>query len=117
MKHLLLFCAGLCFSVFAHTQTARYDHSNVKAAGVPNPDKLKVTLSIDKLLIVYKNQEIPAASIQVLDSLLKKIPIRENLSIEFESTDAAPEKIRAVNEVLKQCQCPTIKKSRRFNKQ
>lgn len=104
MKYLVLFCAGLCLSALAHAQTPRFDHNN-KTSNLNPPDKLKVTLSKDSLFIIYKNQEIPAASIQVLDSLLKKVPIGEKLTVEFESINAEPEKNRSINEVLKQCHC------------
>ena len=104
MKYLILFCAGIFITVFAHAQTPRFDYTN-KTSNLTPPDKLKVTLSKDSMFIVYKNQEIPAASMQVLDSLLKKIPVGEHLTVEFESINAEPEKKRSVNAVLKQCGC------------
>jgi hypothetical protein len=104
MKYLILFCAGFFLTVFAYAQTPRFDHTN-KTSNLTPPDKLKVTLSKDSMFIVYKNQEIPVASIQVLDSLLKKAPIGEKLTVEFESINAEPEKNRSINAVLKQCRC------------
>jgi hypothetical protein len=107
MKFLILFCAGLLLTVFAHAQTPRFNYNN-NTSNLTPPDKLKVTLSKDSMFIIYKNQEIPAASIQALDSLLKKVPIGEKLTVEFESINAEPEKKRSVNEVLKQCHCRII---------
>ena len=104
MKFLILFCAGLLLTVFAHAQTPRFDYNN-NTSNLTPPDKLKVTLSKDSMFIVYKNQEIPAPSIQALDSLLKKIPVGEHLTVEFESINAEPENNRSINAVLKQCRC------------
>ena len=104
MKYLILFCAGIFITVFAHAQTPRFDYTN-KTSNLTPPDKLKVTLSKDSMFIVYKNQEIPAPSIQVLDSLLKKIPVGEHLTVEFESINAEAEKKRSISTVLKQCHC------------
>jgi hypothetical protein len=104
MKFLILFCAGLLLTVFAHAQTPRFDYNN-NTSNLTPPDKLKVTLSKDSMFIIYKNQEIPAASIQALDSLLKKVPIGEKLTVEFVSINAEQEKNRSINTVLKQCRC------------
>lgn len=105
MKQLLLFCAVLCFSAFVHAQTPKYDNTNNKSVNFEPPVKLKVSLSNDKLLIVYNNQEIPGATVQVLDSLMKKVPDFKNVKVEFEGINADPEKKKAVDAVLKQCQC------------
>ena len=111
MKYLLLFCAALCLSVFAKAQRPKYDHnSSVKA-----PDKLKVSLSNDKLTIVYKNQEIPGATLQVLDSLIKKVPGKEQLMVEFENFNGEPEKNKNIDAILKKCQCHVAKHSIRKN--
>ena len=81
-----------------------FDHTNNMST--PHPlIKLKVTLSNDSLFIVYNNLKIPGASIQVLDSLLKKVPDPKQLAVEFEGINAEPEKQRSVNEILKQCKC------------
>lgn len=119
MKHLFLLCAGLFLSVFVHAQAAKYDNNNsVKTQGpVANPDKLIVNLTDENLFIVYKNQEIPAANIRALDSLLKKVPIREHLSVEFKSLNARLEKMRSIDTVLRQCHCQITRISQSFNKQ
>jgi hypothetical protein len=107
MKFTLLLCAGLCFVAFAHAQTVK---------NIISPDTLKVTLSKDRLFIIYKNQEIPAANNRGLDSLLKKIPVREHLTVEFESRDAEPEIIRSIDSVLKRCYCHVSKHSIKQNR-
>lgn len=125
MKHLLSLCAVICISVFAHAQatkvnkaeTPRYDNTaNLKTSGMV-PDKLKVSLSENKLFIVYKNQEIPSASVQVLDSLIKKIPGKDQLVVEFESINAEAEKVKTIDAVLKQCQCSVARRSVKMQKQ
>jgi hypothetical protein len=125
MKHLLALCAVICMSVFARAQTTKvnvaptpkYDNNNaIKHPGTV-PDKLKVSLTEDKMFIVYKNQEIPSASIRVLDSLIKKVPGKDQLVVEFENTNAEAETVKSVDAVLKQCQCSVSKKSIRWNKQ
>jgi hypothetical protein len=103
MKQLLLFCAVLCFSVFLHGQTPKTDVN--KTAIFDPPIKLKVSLTNDKLLIVYNNQEIPGATVQVLDSLMKKVPDFNKVKVEFEGINADMEKKKAVDAVLKQCKC------------
>ena len=116
MRQLILFCAALCLSAFVHAQTAKFD--NNKNINFDSSIKLKVTLSDDRLFIVYNNKEIRGASIQVLDSLLKKVPDLKQLSVEFEGINAEPEKKRSVDTVLKQCQCPVarhFKSLRRLN--
>jgi hypothetical protein len=110
MKFLLSFCAVICISVFAHAQTAKYDSINtVKSNRIP--DKLKVSLSNDKLFIVYKNQEIPAASILVLDSLVKKVPGKDQLVVEFENINAEAGTVKSIDVILKKCQCNVSKRS------
>jgi hypothetical protein len=117
MKQLLLFCAVLCLSAFVHGQTPKFDNNN-KSVNLEPPVKLKVSLTNDKLLIVYNNQEIPDATVQVLDSLMKKVPDFKNVKVEFEGINADMEIKKAVDAVLKQCQCRVqghmIKKSPRF---
>jgi hypothetical protein len=104
MKLVILACACLCLPVIAQAQTSKFDHTN--NISTPNPPvKLKVTLSNDSLFIVYNNQEIPGASIQLLDSLLKKVPNLKQLAVEFEGINAEPEKKKSVDAVLKQCKC------------
>jgi hypothetical protein len=105
MKQLLLFCGVLCFSAFVHGQTPKYDHNDNKSVNFEPPVKLKVSLTNDKLLIVYNNQEIPGATVQVLDSLMKKVPDFKNVKVEFEGINADMEKKKAVDAVLKQCKC------------
>jgi hypothetical protein len=118
MKHVFLFCAGLCFSLFASAQTQKYDHNGTAKASSPIiPDTLKVSLMNDNLLIVYKGREVPSANIQVLDSLIKKVPIKQNLAVKFESVNADVEKIRKVQAVLKKCECPTESHSISMQKQ
>src|SRR5688500_14044866 len=84
MKHLLLFCAVISSSVFVHGQTPKNDNTSNQSVNFEPPVKLKVSLSVDKLLIVYNNQEIPGATVQVLDSLMKKVPDFKNVKVEFE---------------------------------
>ena len=103
MKQLLLFCTVLCLSAFVHGQTRKYDHN--KSISFEQPVVLKVSLTNDKLLIVYNNQEIPGATVQVLDSLVKKVGDFKNVKVEFEGIDADLEKKKAVDAVLKQCKC------------
>jgi hypothetical protein len=117
MKQLLLFCAVLCLSAFVHGQTPKFDNNN-KSVTLEPPVKLKVSLTNDKLLIVYNNQEIPGATVQVLDSLMKKVPDFKNVKVEFEGINADMEIKKAVDAVLKQCKCRVqghmIKKSPGF---
>lgn len=108
MKQLLFFCAILCLPVLAKSQTAKYDTN--KSVAFDGPAKLKLTLTNDKLLIVYDNREIAGATVQVLDSLLKKEPDLKNFKIDFEGINADPEKKKAVEAVLKQCQCRVSRK-------
>ena len=96
MKYILLFGAGLCFSVFSYAQ-------NVRVA--PSENKLNVTLLKDSLFVTDKSLLVPVANIRALDSLLKRLPQPETLTIEFETRDADKEQIRAVEAVLKQCRC------------
>jgi hypothetical protein len=135
MKYTLLFCAALCLSVFSHAQTEKYEKktkvngsssakfdSNVSIphsqSKFDNPaNKLKVSLLKDSLFVTDKDQPIPVRSIQALDSLMKKLPNPETLSIEFESMNGDREKIRAIKEVLKQCKCNITSKSMSVNKQ
>lgn len=107
MKHFILFCASLCLSVFAYTQTVKLNSDS--------SIKVKVNLSKDNLSIVYNNQDIPAASIRVLDSLIKKEPDPKKLTIEFESMNGEPEKIRTIDSVLKQYPCHITKHTIKFN--
>lgn len=102
MKQLLIFCVALCLSILVHGQTTKV---NPNSSIIDPPVKLKVSLSKDKLAIVYNNQEIPDATVQVLDSLMKKVPDLKNLKVEFEGVNADPEKKKSVQSVLKQCQC------------
>jgi hypothetical protein len=123
MKQLLSLCTVICISVFANAQTVkpaqapRYDNTTTIKTSGPIPDKLKVSLSENKLFIVYKNQEIPAASIQVLDSLIKKIPGKDQLVVEFENINAEAEKVKSIDVVLKQCQCSVSRRSVKMQKQ
>lgn len=104
MKFAIVLCVGLCLSVYAHAQTARVDTIN-KTITFDLPVKLKVNLNEERMTIVYNNQEIPGATPQVLDSLMKKIPDFKNIKVEFEGLNANPEKKKAIDAVLKQCQC------------
>jgi hypothetical protein len=125
MKHLLSLFAVICISVLARAQDVKvkdaqlpkYDNTNAIKHSGAIPDKLKVSLSESKLFIVYKNQEIPAASIQVLDSLIKKIPGKDQLVVEFENINAEAETIRSIDTILKQCRCSVSKRSEKVNKQ
>lgn len=105
MKQVLLLCSVLSLSVFVHAQTPKYDVNDNKSVNLEPPVKLKVSLSEHKLLIVYNNQEIPGATVQVLDSLMKKVPDFKKINVEFEGINADPEKKKAVDAVLKQCRC------------
>jgi hypothetical protein len=111
MKYALLFCAGLCFSVFSYAQ-------NVKVNLNENTDgnKLKVTLLKDSLFVTDKDQLVPVANIRALDSLIKKLPDLKNMAIHFETENAEPEKIRAIMAVLNKCQCPVTRHSISLNK-
>src|SRR5688572_18180832 len=115
MKYALLFCAGLCFSVFANAQQVKTNPGEVKkfdnqANIKANPhgdqkfddtgNKLKVTLSKDRLFVTDKDLLVPVASLQALDSLIKKLPDPKNLTIHLETENAEAEKIRAVTAVL-----------------
>jgi hypothetical protein len=111
MKHLLLFCATIFLCVAVHAQAAK---SSVNKTGNPMPPvMLKVSLSGDKFLIVYKDQEIPAANVQVLDSLIKSVPDPKSLNIEYDANDGDDSKNQAINAVLKKCQCPVLRRSLR----
>ena len=114
MKQLLLSCASLCLSLLVHAQTPKYD--NNKTVSLDPPVRLKVSLQNDKLLIVYNNQEIPGATVHVLDSLMKKVPDFNNLKVDFEGMNADPEKKKSVDAVLKQCQCQITRKMMSFKK-
>ena len=82
-----------------------------------NKNVLKVTLLKDSMFVTYNSQPIPVRTIQPLDSLMKKIPDPEHqLKVEFESQQAEMEKIRAIDVVLKQCKCPTMRRSINFQK-
>lgn len=116
MKYLFLLPLALGLSVLANAQTAKYDtNASLPFSPSPNADKLQVTLSNDSLFIVYKNQEIPSASIRLLDSLMRNIPIKERLNVEFDTLNSSDETVRSINTILNRCQCPTIR--RRVNKQ
>lgn len=122
MKYALLFCVSLCFSVFSYAQNEKYDNNaNVKTAPVQrfdnNGNKLKVTLVKDSLFVTDKDQLVPIADLKALDSLMKKLPNPESLLIEFESTNAKPETIRAIESVLNQCKCHIRKHAISYNKQ
>jgi uncharacterized protein (UPF0276 family) len=97
MEYAFLFFAGICISVITYAQDKRFDSL---------PDKLKVTLSKNDISVYYKNQPVSIRSVQALDSLMKNIPCKEHLNIEFASVNADAEKIKSINAVLKQCNCP-----------
>ena len=103
MKQLLIVCTCLCVSVLVRAQIAKYDTN--RSIPFDGSAKLKVSLTNDRLTIVYNNQEVPGATPQALDSLLKKEPDLKNFKIDFEGTNADPEKKKAVEAVLKQCEC------------
>jgi hypothetical protein len=114
MKHLMLVFAAILLGVAVYAQTAGSD-ARTKAASVLPPVNMKVNLSGDKLVIVYKNQEIPAANVQVLDSLIKTVKDPKTLNIEFEAFNRDDAKNQAVSTVLKKCQCPVSKHSIKVN--
>jgi hypothetical protein len=122
MKYPLLFCVSLCFSVLSYAQNEKFNNNaTIKSAPLQkydnNGNKLKVILMKDSLFVSDKDQLVPVAGIKALDSLLKKLPNPETLLIEFESTNAQSEKIRSVDEILRQCRCHITRKSISFNKQ
>ena len=106
MKFTLFLCAGLFLSAFCHAQHVKMDTL---------PNKLKVSLLKDNLFVTDKDHLVPV-SIKSLDSLMKRLPNPETLQIDFESTNAEAEKIRAVDNVLRQCHCHITRKSTSFNK-
>lgn len=112
MKYALLFWAGTFFSVFCYSQNAKTD-TNVK----PGTNKLKVTLIKDSLFVTDKDLLVPVSNIRALDSLIKKLPDPRGLIIHLETENAAPEKIKTVEAVLKNCHCPVTTRSISFNKQ
>ena len=106
MKFTLLLCASLFCYAFSYGQDANL---------TPNKNLLKVSLLKDSMVVTYNSQPVIVTTIQALDSLMKKIPDPEHqLKVEFESQQAEREKIRAIDVVLKQCKCPTMRKSVNF---
>lgn len=102
MKYAFLFLTGMGISVLTYAQSI-----NVNSV----PDKLQVTLSENNISVSYKGQPTSIGSIQALDSLMKKIHVKEHLIVEFESINADKEKIKSINAVLKQCNCHISRKS------
>jgi hypothetical protein len=125
MKYALLLCAGLCISALSHSQDVKkYDneasikvntHGNQKFDNHGNT--LKVSLIKDSLFVTDKDILVPVANIQALDSLMKKLPNPETFTIEFETVNAEPEKIRSIEAVLKKYRSHVRKHSISFNKQ
>jgi hypothetical protein len=130
MKFTILCCAVLCLSMHIHAQAVKNNlneqkkfdneasikvnsNSNLKFDNGGN--KLKVTLIKDSLFVTDKDLLTPVATMQVLDSLIKKLPQSETLTIEFESRNANPEKIKEVDTVLKQCRCHITRHSISFD--
>jgi hypothetical protein len=111
MKSTLLFCTGLCFSVFCYAQKIK---ANVNENAGKN--KLKVTLLKDSLFVTDKDLPVPVASLSALDSLVKKIADPENLTIHFETENAEPEKIRSIMAVLNKCHCHVTSHNISYNK-
>jgi hypothetical protein len=111
MKYLILFCAGLFLSALSYAQQVR-----VNPNGNTNGNKLKVTLLKDNLFVTDKDQAVPVASLSALDSLIKKLPDPQHLTIHFETENAEPEKIRAVTAVLNKCRCHVTRHSISVNK-
>src|ERR1700754_4478895 len=108
MRCLLLSCFILCFSLYADAQTVRTP---------TRPDVLKVLLSEDGTMsVAYKNQPVVISNPHGLDSLMKEIPDLKKLQIEFESINADPEKMKAIDMVLKQCNCEIMRVSKSFRK-
>lgn len=113
MKYALVFCAGLCFSVFSYAQNVRADsYNNGDTLGVSNKDTLKLNLVKENLSVIYKNQPVPVHNIATLDSFMKKIPALQHLEIVFETENAKPETSRSINAVLNKCDCHITRMSR-----
>jgi hypothetical protein len=112
MKQLLLFCAALLLGVVVQAQNTRVNtnkpvfDTNNKTVSFIMPVKMKVSLSGDKMYIVYDQKEIPDAGIQVLDSLIRSVPDSVKLNVEFQGVNAVDAKKQAIEAVLKKCQCP-----------
>jgi hypothetical protein len=106
MKFTLLFCAGVCFSLFSHAQTV-----HVRPA---SKDTLKVSLEKETLSVTYKNQVVPVHNLAALDSFMKKVPDAQRLEILFESLNAKAETSRSINAVLQKCNCHITGISRSF---
>jgi hypothetical protein len=110
MKYVLLFLAGLSYSALTYAQDTP---PALKLSA------LKISLSNDRMSVIYNNKLLSISTLHELDSCLKKIchSWDHPTTINVESPGGTDqEKIRALTAVLNQCHCPlSMSYDRRLN--